>query len=269
MKKIILLLAVLWGTMSTVSAQQENPRGLYKLQKFVYDNKTEKTPPFNQYKLLSDEFSMQIEHIDQDGTTAFSMINQDKHPLNYTGNVPVGEDGKGIQIFNSNKEKFTLRWYNNFMPNSALFPFDTFINEEYSKKGVAETLVGAFDIIKGNVKVKTPNKFTGVWKRRGMSDKVDGSGQLFEMPTMYKIYTDTKVMQLVGDMDNPNTLQVVGNLTPCTFYTDRLILEYHSSCLITWINDNTYSLIWISDGYPVVEIWDRAELPETLKKVFK
>lgn len=270
MKKTLIMAVAALLMAGAAMAQQENPRGLYKLQKFIYDDGKEQVPPFNQYKYLTDDLSAQIELVENDVIAAFQMVNQDKHPLNYTGKVPVGEDGQGLQIYDSNKEKFTLRWYNNFAPNSAIFPFNAFISEEYSsKKGISPTMKEIIDIIGMKGKVKKSNKFTGVWKRRGMSDRVDGKGQLFEMTTMYKVYTDTKMLMLEGDLENAPTMAVVGHLWPCTFYTDRLITEGQNSCMITWINDNTFTLIWISGGYPAVEIWDRTELPELMQKTFK
>lgn len=270
MKKTIIMAVAALLMAGAAMAQQENPRGLYKLQKFIYDDGKEQVPQFNQYKYLTDDMSAQIELVENEVVAAFRMVNQDKHPLNYTGKVPVGEDGQGTQIYDSNKEKFTLRWYNNFAPNAALFPFNAFITEEYSsKKGVSETMKEIIDLMAMKAKVKKTNKFTGVWKRRGMSDRVDGKGQLFEMPTMYKIYTDTKMLMLEGDLENAPTMAVVGRLWPCTFYTDRLITEGQNSCMITWINDNTFTLIWISGGYPAVEIWDKTELPELMQNIFK
>ncbi len=270
MKKIILMLTVALGALGTASAQQENPRGLYKLQKFVYDDGKEQTPPFNQYKYCTDDITLQISLQETDKMAAFVMGNNDHKPMNYTGKVPVGEDGKGTQIFDSNKEKFTLRWYNTSMPNNQLFPFDAFISEIYSSKtGVSAKMKEITDMITGNAKVKKPNKFTGVWKRRGMTDKVNGTGQLFEMRPMYKIYTDNRMIIMEGEFDNPNTLHIAGNLWPFEAYTDRLLTENMNSCLITWINDNCFSLIWIAEGYPAVEIWDKAELPATFRSIFK
>lgn len=270
MKKKLLWALIAFISTAPLLAQQENPRGLYKLQKFVYDDGSEKVPPFNQYKYCTDELALQIEMHEDNYSAGFLMSRNDSQPLNYTGNMPVGEDGQGTQIFDSNKEHFTLRWYNVSMPNHSLFPFNSFISEVYSsKKGISPKLTEVIDMLGMKTKVKKPNKLTGVWKRRGITDRVDGKGQLFQATPMYKIYTDNRMLILEGEMENPYTFRMAGHLWTYEAYTDRLLKENNNSCLITWINDNTFSLIWIAESYPVLEIWDRSELPETMQTIFK
>ena len=270
MKKIILMLTIAIGAMGTAFAQQENPRGLYKLQKFVYDDGSENTPPFNQYKYCADNITMQISLQETENTAAFLMGNNDGKPLNYTGKQPVGDDGRGTQIFDSNKEHFTLRWYNNRMPNNQLFPYDAFTSEVYSSKtGISAKMKDILRMLSGTITAKKPNKFTGVWKRRGMSDKVNGTGQLFEMRPMYKIYTDNRMLIMEGEFNDAANIQIAGNLWPYEAFTDRLIKENMNSCLVTWIDDNSFSLIWITEGYPAVEIWDKVDMPEIFKNTFK
>jgi len=272
MKKILLLFILTAISSVSALAQQENPRGLFKLQKFIYDDGSEKVAPFNQYKYCTDYITLQIELVEDKArsTTGFHISNNDHKSLSYTGNVPVGEDGKGTQIFDSSKKGFTLRWYNTTMLNHQLFPYDSFISETYTaEKVMPANMQEVFNMLNGNIKAKKQNKFAGTWKRRGMTDRVDGKGQMFEAGPMYKIYADGKMLIISGRIEDPNTMAFQGNMWPYEYYTDRLIIENQSSCLITWLNDNAYSLIWVTDeGYPMVEIWDRYELSDAVKRAF-
>ena len=128
MKKQTITLMALMFSIGSMVAQTANPRGLFKLQKFVYDDGTELPANFEQYKFCGDNVTLQVyvHAVNPDGTMDFSMANVDGTPLNYTGKKPVGKDGHGTQIFDSNSEGFSLRWFNNRYLNNALFPFNRF-----------------------------------------------------------------------------------------------------------------------------------------------
>ena len=267
--KTLIICVLSFIATSMTFAQKENPRGLYKLQKFVYDDGTEKLPPFDQYKYCGNNVTLQFSaNTDESaGTASFTMINNDRVPLNYTGNVPVGEDGKGIQIFNSTKKNFTLRWYSRY-ENHSLFPNESFLNEIYSsKKGVSPLVAEAFKMLTTK-EWKSKNKMVGVWHRRGYTKSAYGNGPVSEAQEMYKIYSEKNVLILSNVMDIVQIMRGSVDFWPCTYLSQTVVQEYQHTCVIYWLNDDCFTLTWFNDGVPEIEVWDRCGLPDNMQELF-
>lgn len=267
--KVFIIWVLSLMAISVVQAQKENPRGLYKLQKFFYDDGSEKEPPFEQYKYCGDNVTLQLD-VSEDlkaGAAAFRMFNNDRVVLNYTGSLPVGEDGKGTQIFNSSKKGFTLRWYSRYT-NHSLFPTDAFVNETYSsKKGVSPLVAEAFKILTTK-EWKSKNKMVGVWHRRGLTNNAYANGTVMEAPDMYKIYSEKNVLLMGNVRDSIPFMSGDVRFWPCTYLSKTAVQEYENTCTIYWVNDDCFTLTWFNNGVPEIEVWDRCGLPNNMQELF-
>lgn len=276
MKRIIATLSVIMLITLCANAQKENPRGLYRLQNLTYDSTPDVvTPEFMQYKYCADFASLQIvvseDEYGKGGMTVFSMYNNDGKPLNYTGKELNGEDGKGVRIFDSNKSKFTLSWYNSDYENHMYFPLNEFIHEHYSsKKGVSKNIKRAIEVFTNPIGKKT-NKFIGVWRRRCFTSSYDitGNGYTYPGSEMYRIHTDKEMFLLYSVQNEGSYVYANCEMRPCTYYNDNATQEGSLTCLIKWIDDDCFSLTCIIDGKELQsEIWDRCGLPEGFQKIF-
>lgn len=278
MKKNLLLLAALCGFgCMTVHAQTENPRGLYRLQTFTYGNTTDIViPSFQQYYYCTDTGHMfmaaQESPVKNNGYIWLFNISNNDHgvrPLNYTGKVPVGDDGLGIEVYDSNKKKFTLRWYNKDFPNNMWFPYHAFTNEHYTKKDIAPQMKRVMEILTHPVG-KPVNKLIGVWRRRGMlpSEDLTGNSGIYSATDMYRIHTEKEMMLLYEVHDNNGAIYADGELRECTYYGETATKEGPFDCIIKWLTDDCFSLSCIINEKTIqCEMWDRCGLPESFQQI--
>ena len=110
------------------------------------------------------------------------------------------------------------------------------------------------------------NRFVGVWHRRGYTNDAQGKGKVIDAPNeMYKIFSDKQVLCLWSVDDNLPSMHASGHLWPYQALSETSLQEHHNTCVITWLDADTYSLVWLDDGVPVVEIWDRCGLPQNFQ----
>ena len=275
MKQCILFTLFVCSLLVT-NAQTENPRGLYRLQNFTYDSKSDVvTPWFKQYKYCADNGTLQIvvdvDELDKGGTTSFSMYTNDVGAFNYTGNVPNGEDGLGRRIYDSNKKKFTLSWYNSSL-NNTNFPLNEFTHEHYSStKGVSKNISKAFDMLKNNLG-KQKDKYHGVWRRRGatFTSDITGKDYTYNTSDSYKIYSDNCCLILNWVKGSFANMSAECELVKYESVSDKVIFENNNSQIVTWLGDDCFSIVYVDKDLSVEsEIWDRCGLPEYFQSVFE
>ena len=273
MKKVFLFLAcaLSWGI---AMAQTEDPKGLYRLQKFSYDNMPDKIPSFEQYKFCDENVTLTVyvsdDEFEKGGKTVFRMYKNDSNPFRYTGKGPMGADGKGIQLYDSNKKGFVFRWYNSNLRDYIYFPYHEFTNEHYTTKGISKAMKETQKILRMQLG-KKKNNFYGVWRRRGSISTyaMKGDGEIYQMPEMYKIYSEKNVLVMWAVRDSYQDMYASCELRPYKCLSGNVIQENITPCTITWIDENTYTLAWIDEnGSMQGEIWDRCGLPENFQKMF-
>ena len=275
MKKTFLFAIAVLASMP-VLAQKENPRGLYKLQTISNEDGTTKQPPFEQYKFYSDyiglTFTLDDDSFDKAGGTSFNLQDLDGGLVNYTGKVPMEPDGKKIQIYDSDKKKLTLRWFNDRLPNNSLFPYNQFSYGYYSsQKGISKNVKKAFDMLKMNIgKKNKDNPFHGVWRRRFYTSTNNIYEEDIYTGEMYKIYSNDAVMIMSGSEENLSATSIYCQLWPFKVLSKTAIQELNNTCLISWLNDDCFTLVYTRpDNHAVeCEMWDRCGLPENFQKTF-
>ena len=256
-----------WG----MNAQKEDPSGLYKLQRFCFENgQDDMVVQYDQYKYCGDTVTLQLDiRSKTDDMLNITTRRNDSKPLKYTGKIPVGEDGHGTEVFNSNKKHFTLRWYNTHS-NYSVWPDESFINEVYdSEKGIDPRMNHLMEMfmMKGE---KADNKFVGCWHRLGVFDELDGFTYIFQnVPEMYKIYDGEHVVLVIGPSDSNTLMETTTIFWPCTYISDTNIKEFQNDCQITWLSADSFKLRFDrGDGVMVDELWKRSGLPRNFQRLF-
>lgn len=124
MKKI-LFLAIILISRGIAYGQTENPRGIYKMKTMIDKQGFEINAPFDQYKVCTDSITLMVSiHGNR-----FSISNNDGK-LNYTGEAPDATDPHRTRIYDSNAEKFTLKWWSTYF-NHFYFPKNDWCTEYY------------------------------------------------------------------------------------------------------------------------------------------
>lgn len=278
MKRFITLFACLAMIIACSSAQNEDPKGLYKLQRLGYENgRPDHVPEMVQYKYFSDYVPVTIMVMRNTSNEYIYVLKQDEpHPYTFTGDVAVGEDGKGTRIYDTDSNHVTVKWYNTIRPNEpGVFPMNEFIREYYDRTGFEPQMTRSIEMLQ--MKHKQPNhRLAGCWSLVGNYKEVDGERMLTNAPTdVYKIYGDTDVTCVFCRGD-----QIMGATIlyrPMSYneeskQDEKLVAgvrEGGSAGVIKWRNEDCFEMISMRPDETISEeLWKRATLPESLRKLF-
>lgn len=255
-----------------IAGKKENPRGLYKLLHFSYENgKADKGPHIEQYKYCTDSATLQLQIQkdveERDGEKQdfwMSILNVERQPLNYTGNV----SDRDLCIFDSDSRGFKMRWHNTFM-NNEFMPMGQYITELYSSDyKISPKIQRIVDLLKMHTAKSDDNKFYGCWRRVGILTKVDGMDML--MPghqDLYQIF-DKDVYLHFYEL-RAGSMFAYCIMRPITYKSDILLVQHGKEIRIEWVNNDTFRLLFDrGDGTIVTELWKRSGLPESYQKVF-
>ena len=110
----------LFAATGTNAQAEQNPKGLYRLQTFIYQDGRKRPPNFFQYKYAADSVGLLISYRPSASNTQWGNMSieiREPYPLLFTGEKPQGDDGHGTQVFNVDGRQFHFKWYNNRWPN--------------------------------------------------------------------------------------------------------------------------------------------------------
>ncbi len=266
-RKILLSLISLLVLFSASAQTGQNPKGLYKLRKFIYENGSSSNPGFSQYKYAADSVGLLIFYRATRNINQWSNMNveiRESYPLVWTGEKPQGADGHGTQIFNVDDRQFYFKWYNESWPNMS--NLKEFITEVYVNEGMEKEVVQAFNMFENKMNDNS-NRFCGWWVRVAVTANTDGSGRRSQAPTIWKAYSP-ELSMVVRMADNGKALGC--NTTNTIRYeNDSTIYEIGHRCDIHWLNEDCHALTFVQEnGKTVTELWVRSGLPETWQSVF-
>lgn len=268
MKKVCLIaLMALFAATGTNAQAEQNPKGLYRLQTFIYQDGRKRPPNFFQYKYAADSVGLLISYRPSASNTQWGNMSieiREPYPLLFTGEKPQGDDGHGTQVFNVDGRQFHFKWYNNRWPNMS--NLNEFITEVYTKDDLQEEVVRAFNLLENKIDYKA-NKFCGWWLRIAATADPNGTGKRQQVPIIWKVYSP-ELSMVVTPLNNGNVLGC--NPTSTVKYeNDSLIYEIGHPCNIHWLNDDTHALTFVQEnGRPLTEIWVRAGLPKEWQNIF-
>ena len=260
---ILTLLAI-----ATMSAQKtQDPKGLFRLQKFIYEDGSDKTPDFSQYKYAADSVGLLVSYRQSSSPQQWSQMAveiREPHPLKNTGEKPQGADGHDIQIFNVSDKGFYFKWYNTQWANMS--KLNEFITEVYGTDGIENEVAKAFNLLENKSDAKD-NKLYGWWIRIAATANPDGTGRRQQVPTIWKAYSPG--LSMVVRPLNRNTLGC-SPTTTVKYENDSTIYETSHICNIKWLNDDCHALTFVQENnIPLTEIWVRGGLPRMWQSIFK
>ncbi|MBO4663267.1 MAG: hypothetical protein J5663_02505 [Bacteroidaceae bacterium] len=261
--KLSAILLTLIITSTSVFAQKEDPKGLYRLSKLTYENnRPEHTPEFDQYKYCSEKTPVTVLiNSDTQKEFTFSLRPDEPRAYKYTGDVPTGRDGKGTRIYDSNDKHFALKWFNSVRPNEPeIFPLGEFITELYDKNNISKRMSRSIKLLEMKDK-NVKHKFAGYWGLVGTKGTVAGV-EIIQTPSrpMYKIYGEKDMIVNIGTTFFYWDLDVKSNAQ---------IIEKDHDCKIEWLNDDVFTLSFTDEhGRNLTEVWTRTGLPKTIQSIF-
>ena len=260
-KLLFFTIAALFATVLPTMGQ--DPQGLYRLQKFIYEDGRENITHMSQYKYAADSVGLLVFYRNMGNTFQWNTMGveiREPHRLAYTGEKPQGADGHGIQIFNVSDKEFYFKWYNDKWPNMS--NLNEFIIEVYDKNGFEDEVSRAFSMFEGK-SMTGDNKLYGWWIRTAAT--TTNNPQL-QLPTIWKAYSPE--MSMVLNIQN-NGLYLNCSLTKTVTYdNDTTIHEVGHVCDIKWLNDNCHTLTYMEGNTPITETWVRSGLPLMWQKIF-
>ncbi len=271
MKRLTNCLACLVIATASTFAQSEAPRGLYRMQRLGYENgQPDRVPEMVQYKYSSDYVPMTL-MVTKNTPADYSYVMRmdEPHPYNFTGDIAVGQDGRGTRIYNSNSEHFTLKWYNSVRPNEGkVFPMNEFITEYYDRKDIEPQMQRSIEMLE--MKHKQPkHRFAGCWCMVGNYGTIDGERILTRPRSdLFKVYGEKDVTFLFCANDRLNGATVF--YRPLVIKSETCIKEGdNNECTITWRNADSFILKFDrGDSTIVEELWKRSGLPKPFQQLF-
>lgn len=266
-KTIITAFIALFAVTATSAQTNHDPKGLYRLRQFIYENGRTQMPGFSQYKYAADSVGLLIFYQHSRNNTQWGNMSieiREPYPLKYTGEKPQGDDGHGTQIFNIDNEQFYFKWYNDKWPGMS--NLNEFIVEVYKKSPIEAEVAQAFNLLENKIDHKT-NKFYGWWVRIAATANPDGTGRRTQVPTIWKVYSPTLSM-VVTILNNGNVLECNPTST-IKYENDSTIYEIGHPCNIHWINKDSHTLTFVQEnGQPLTELWVRSGLPTHWQHIF-
>lgn len=172
MKRAILILLAIIAFVGAAYSQTENPRGIYKLKSMLLDS-IEIEAPFDQYKVCTDSVTLMVSVQEQ----FFGIIDNDHVIFDYTGEAPDENDKKRTRIFDSNAEKFTLKWWST--KATAFFPENDWCTEYYVSNSYSPEGKKVFDMLTSPIPTydKTHPLF-GAWHMVDLVDELNDAKKL-------------------------------------------------------------------------------------------
>ena len=183
MKKVFLFMLLASLAMG-VSAQTENPRGIYRMMTLT-GKAGEVKAPFEQYKVCTDSITLMVSF----KNVFFSISNNDHKVFNYTGDQPKDENDKTTLIYDSNADHFTMKWWSQYTSHLH-FPKNDWCIEKYESGKFSEFGRIAFDALTGKAEVAPRNPLTGTWRIIGYVDELRDVKR--ELPKLHERYRTSK-----------------------------------------------------------------------------
>lgn len=154
--------------------QKANPRGIYKLTT-IQSSKSTTTDCKDQYKVCTDSITLNV-LVDND-SHFFSFTRNAIY--NYTGDTPANSSDKSDLIFDSNKNKFSLKWWvREEAGHHKQFPVyvpNEWCIEKYQSGVFSEDGKIVFDAIAKLQKADKKNRIIGTWRTLGNAFSLDKS----------------------------------------------------------------------------------------------
>lgn len=242
MRKTIILATALLLLPSIVNAQTENPRGIYRMMS-LKGNMGEVKAPYDQYKICTDSITLMLT---MQRSNLFSVINNEKNVLNYTGEQPKDENDKSTLVYDSNSQHFSLKWWSTYKHHMH-FPEDDWCIENYEADNYSDEARPVFEALTATPAVRPENPLLGEWRVLGYMDELKGFKK--QLVTLKENYENSKYAGQFLFISPTHIVAVkmaretLGNIKPCECNNKNTIKE----------GDNVYTVKWLSKDVVALE----------------
>lgn len=240
MKRTLLLIVLCAMAATEVTAQTENPRGVYKLM--TLDGRVGLVnAPLDQYKICTDSVTLML-NVYQGNK--FQIGRSDNEILNYTGKRPDDSDDHTTQIYDSNAEHFTLKWWSE-NPGSPLFPDKDWCTEYYEAGKYSEPGRMFFDVLMNPTTTeKNANLLIGTWRFIGYIDELQNTKKV--VAQMVENYPQSKYHNCRFLVLQPERyIEIIQQRNSMIGISDKVEYDGRKSYRI---NKNDYAVKWLSNN---------------------
>jgi len=252
-KNLFLLMAFCFAAM----LQAQEPAGLYRLQRVVFDNGASTVPDYEQYKYCADAAALTVLKTgERNGTTYFYFRNTDGSPLLTSDRV-----GELPRVFDVSEQGFSLRW-----PSTH---DGSMVSDVYSTAaGMDPAIVEAFDLLRG--RGTASGDLSGTWLVRGQTWNALNDYWWDDHTTKsYMIFGADKVLTLENVQDTLSKAFATASLSTLKRLSDNVVSFDGYDYLLKKISENTFSITTITpSGQTHTMLIDRTGLPASLQRIF-
>ena len=258
MRKTLLSLAICIISLAA-NAQTENPRGVYKMTTMV-GRMGEVISPFDQYKICTDSVTLMLNVYQGD---KFQIARSDKEILNYTGERPDDTEDLTTQVYDSNAEHFTLKWWG-INPGHPVFPDKGWCTEHYEAGKYSAPAKMFFDVLMSPaVTEKNSNPFIGTWRFIGYLDELQNT--MKEVARLLAEYPESKyrngrflVLQPEKSIEIVQTRNNMIGISGTAEYNGRKSYKINrSEYPVKWLSTDLLAAPFTTDYRTDYEIWQR------------
>lgn len=236
-----MIAAVLFSLPIALSAQTENPRGIYRMTTLT-GNLGEVKAPYEQYKICTDSVTLMMSM----HGSSFSISDNDNKVFNYTGSQPKDENDRGPLIYDSNADHFTLKWWSEYSGHIH-FPKHDWCIEKYEAGKYTENARMVFDALNAVPTVGKANTLTSTWRVIGWMDELKGAKkQLAVLKANYAtskyvgqyicITNDAMVMTSIGRR------WARGGVKKCECPNKNTLKTGKETCAVKWLSKDIIAL---------------------------
>ncbi len=254
---------------SSIGAK-ENPRGLYKLQRTVFeDGRKDLITPYSQYKYCTETNTVMITTARSNPLNFAIKITEPREGrLDYTGREYTDGDTTQTRIYDSNQRSFKLRWFQNESHYASYYPWHTYSTEIYdSRTGVEQEVKRIVEMMSMHLAEQSKNPFVGCWHCLGTIGKVDDMDMLVApSQDTYQIF-DEKDACSFYNLGKSTSLQAIAILSPIKYTDDfKGLVEMSRPSKVEWQGKDTFKQTYTDpQGETVTLLWKRSGLPHKVQ----
>lgn len=274
------------------SGGTENPRGLYRLQKTVFeDGRPDLITPYRQYKYCTDTNTAQIVTQKSEKNEFIIRMEEPREGvLNYTGQAYEDGDTAKARIYDSNGTSFKLKWFQDEAEGIPYYPWHTYSIEIYDKStGIEPELTLICELLSMKYSTESNNPFIGCWHCLGMPTTVEGLEFLMAPQVdTYKVFDEENSLTLYNlDIKHIGAFAILkpvsyttkgknekkekkGKETKASKYPQHktdyngIVEDFTSG--VTWITKDCFKQSYENEkGEAITLLWKRSGLPKTIQ----
>ncbi|MCD8318678.1 MAG: energy transducer TonB, partial [Paraprevotella sp.] len=180
-------------------------------------------------------------------------------PFDYLSDKAIKEAGKELNIKTINENNFELEW-----TGQSTSGTETTYQESWERASVPVGLSNIMNHTFGDQRTDRP--YSGTWMMKGVRSM--STGELLPAKEVsYKLYGDGSFLAFSYRRAGDNETLFTGRAGTFEAVSDSVIKERGGQNTIKWLGENTFEASLGNGEDSIVEVWTRAEMPESYQAV--